>query len=273
MTTGQLSIEKRVAHFTKQSIEKELTPDSIGFIMSLIDLTSLEGNDTEEKIRQLCVKAMHHNVAAVCVYPNMVQIVKSALKNSAVKVASVAGGFPGGMTSTKIKVGEVKWAIDEGADEIDTVVSRGKFLEGEYNYVSDEIAEIKSACGKALMKVILETGELGALDNVRKASDIAIKAGADFIKTSTGKIQPGATLPATLVMIDAIKDHYQKTGKKIGIKPAGGIRTAEQAIPYFIMVRETLGSQWLTPALFRFGASALLDDLALKMEKNGTSFQ
>src|SRR5687768_13688535 len=169
--------------------------------MSMLDLTTLEGNDTEEKVKQLCLKAMHPGDgippgAAVCVYPNKVRTAKKVLKNSSVKVASVAGGFPSGMTSKEIKVAEVKWVVSEGADEIDMVISRGKFLEGEYNYVFDEIAEIKFACGKSLMKVILETGELGTLDNIRKASDIAINAGADFIKTSTGKIQPGATLPA-----------------------------------------------------------------------------
>jgi deoxyribose-phosphate aldolase len=196
----------------------------------------------------------------------MVRTAKSVLKNSPVKVASVVGGFPSGMTSTKIKVEEVKWAISEGADEIDMVISRGKFLEGEYNYVFDEIAEIKSACGKALMKIILETGELETLDNVRKASDIAIRAGADFIKTSTGKIKPAATLPATLVMLDAIRDHYKETEKKVGIKPAGGIKTAELAIPYLILARETLSNDWLTPRLFRFGASALAIDVVKQMK-------
>lgn len=243
-------------------------------MVSMIDLTSLEGNDTEEKIRKLCLKAMHPHdtigdiphVAAVCVYPNMARTAKNVLKNSPVKVASVAGGFPSGMTSTKIKVEETKWAVSEGADEIDMVISRGKFLEGEFNYVFDEIAEIKSACGKALMKVILETGELETLDNVRKASDIAIHAGADFLKTSTGKIQPGATLPATLVMLDVISEYYHNTGKKIGIKPAGGIRTVEQAVPYLVLVRETLGNEWLTPHLFRFGASSLINDLLIKIE-------
>lgn len=263
---SEADINKRIELLIKQSIEKELKADLLKLIMSVLDLTTLEGNDTEEKVNRLCVKAIRHSVAAVCVYPNMVRTAKKALKNSAVRVASVAGGFPGGMTSKEIKVSEVKWAISEGADEIDMVIPRGKFLEGAYNYIFDEIAEIKSACGNTLLKVILETGELETLDNVRKASDIAMQAGADFLKTSTGKIQPAATLPATLVMLDAIKNHYNKTGKKTGIKPAGGIRTTEQAIPYFVMVRETLGSEWLTPGLFRFGASALMDDLVMKIE-------
>jgi len=250
-----------------QSVEEGLHLETLKLIMSMVDLTTLEGNDTEEKVQQLCTKAMKYGVAAVCVYPNMIETAKKVLKNSPVKVASVAGGFPGGMTSKEIKVAEVKWALSEGADEIDVVISRSKFLEGEHNYVFDEIAEIKSACGNALMKVILETGELDTVENIRKASDIAIRAGADFIKTSTGKIQPGATLPATLVMLDVIRKHYNQTGKKVGIKPAGGIKTAEQAIQYFILVRETLGMDWLTPKLFRFGASSLADDLVWRIER------
>ena len=263
MTNSQISIEERIAHIENRN--PELNVDTLKLIMGLLDLTTLEGSDTEKKVRQLCDKAMQYSVAAVCVYPNMVRVAKDVLKNSQVKAASVAGGFPGGMTSTKIKVEETRWAISEGADEIDMVISRSKFLEGEYNFVFDEIAEIKSACGNTLLKVILETGELETLDNVRKASDMAIRAGADFIKTSTGKIQPGATLPAALVMLEAIKGHYQATGKKIGIKPSGGIKTAEQALQYFILVRETLGSDWVTPQLFRFGASSLLDDLATRI--------
>jgi len=250
-----------------QSVAEGLHLETLKLIISMIDLTTLEGNDTEEKVQQLCAKAMQYSVAAVCVYPNMVGAAKKVLKNSPVKVASVAGGFPGGMTSKEIKVAEVKWAISEGADEIDMAISRSKFLEGEYNYVFDEIAEIKLACGNELMKVILETGELDTVENIRKASDIAIGAGADFIKTSTGKIQPGATLPATLIMLDAIREHHNKTGKKVGIKPAGGIKTAEQAIQYFILVRETLGMDWLNPKLFRFGASSLIDDLAMQIER------
>jgi deoxyribose-phosphate aldolase len=273
-----VGVEERISRLTKQSVNKESMLHTLKLAMSMIDLTTLEGNDTEKKIRQLCSKAMHPHdsaegippVAAVCVYPNMVRIAKSVLKNSTVRVASVAAAFPSGMTSLEIKIAETKWAVSEGADEIDMVISRGKFLEGEFNYVFDEVAEIKSACGKALMKVILETGELGTLENVRMASDIAIRAGADFIKTSTGKIQPAATLPATLVMMDAIRDYNSATGKKTGIKPAGGIKTTEQAIPYLILVSETLGSDWLTPGLFRFGASSLASDLALQIVKEQT---
>jgi deoxyribose-phosphate aldolase len=249
-----------------QSVEEGLHLETLKLIMSMVDLTTLEGSDTEKKVQQLCAKAMQYSVAAVCVYPNMIAAAKKVLKNSPVKVASVAGGFPGGMTSKEIKIAEVKWAINEGADEIDTVISRSKFLEGDYNYVLDEIAAIKMACGRALLKVILETGELDTAENIRKASDIAIRAGADFIKTSTGKIQPGATLPATLVMLETIRDCYNSTRKRIGIKPAGGIKTAEQAIQYFILVRETLGNDWLTSKLFRFGASSLIDDLVMQME-------
>src|SRR4029078_9014348 len=230
------------------------------------------------KVRQLCVKAMHPHdavsgipsVAAVCVYPNLVRVAKETLKGSNVKVAAVAPAFPSGMSKRKVKLEETKWAVDEGADEIDMVISRGKFLRGEYSYVFDEIAAVKEACGAAHLKVILETGELSTLDNVRRASDLAMQAGADFIKTSTGKIQPAATLPVTLVMLEAIRDHYYATGKKIGMKPAGGIATAKLAIQYLVVLRETLGNNWLTPDLFRFGASALANDVLMQIIKQQT---
>ena len=200
----------------------------------------------------------------------MVAIAKKALAASRVKVAAVATGFPSGMTSMDIKIHETKYAVAEGADEIDMVISRGRFLAGELNYVFDEIAAIKNACGNAHLKVILETGELGTLDNVRKASDLAMHAGADFIKTSTGKTQPAATLPVTLVMLEAIRDFYVNTGKRTGMKPAGGISTSKVALQYLVMVRETLGDAWLTPDYFRFGASSLANDLLLQIEKQLT---
>jgi deoxyribose-phosphate aldolase len=274
----QVGVEERVARLTKRSIKKESKMQALKLAMSMIDLTTLEGKDTEGKVRQLCIKAMHPHdsvegippVAAVCVYPNMIRTAKNILKNSSVKVAAVATAFPSGMSDKKIKITETKWAVNEGADEIDMVISRGKFLAGEYNYVFDEIAEVKTACGKAHLKVILETGELDTLDNVRKASDIAIHAGADFIKTSTGKIQPAATLPVTLVMLEAIRDYYYDTGKKIGMKPAGGIATSKLAIQYLVVLRETLGNDWLTPDLFRFGASSLANDLLMQIVKEKT---
>lgn len=211
-------------------------------------------------------------VAAVCVYPSYVSIAKKTLGKSGVKVASVSTAFPSGNSTREIKLSDTKFAVDNGADEIDMVISRGEFLKGNYNFVFDEIAAIKQACGKARLKVILETGELSTLDNIRKASDIAIYAGADFIKTSTGKIQPAATMPVTLVMLEAIKDYYLKTGNMIGMKPAGGISTAKQALQYLVMLYETLGSKWMTNEWFRFGASSLANDLILQLGKEKKAF-
>ncbi|MAP02143.1 MAG: deoxyribose-phosphate aldolase [Flavobacteriales bacterium] len=244
----------------------------------MIDLTTLEGIDTENKVKQMCYKARHlhdvyadlPSVAAVCVYPNFVKTAVNELKGSPVKVASVATAFPSGHSSLNIKLEDTKIAVDSGADEVDMVISRGRFHKGDYGYVFDEIAAVKAACGKARLKVILETGELGNYDKVRKASDIAIYAGADFIKTSTGKIQPAATLPVTLVMLEAIKDYYYKTGKMIGMKPAGGISNAKLALHYLIMVKETLGNKWLTNKWFRFGASSLANDLLMQLMKQKT---
>jgi deoxyribose-phosphate aldolase len=210
------------------------------------------------------------SAAAVCVYPNLVRVAKKALQGSTVKVASVATAFPSGMSNKKFKLQETHYAVNEGADEIDMVISRGHFLAGEYNYVFDEIAAVKEACADAHLKVILETGELSTLDNVRKASELAIAAGADFIKTSTGKVQPAATLPVTLVMLETIRDYYYQTGKMIGMKPAGGISTAKLAINYLVMLRETLGEAWLTPDYFRFGASSLANDLLMQIVKQIT---
>ncbi|HMB96475.1 MAG TPA: deoxyribose-phosphate aldolase, partial [Tepidisphaeraceae bacterium] len=228
--------------------------------------------------RQLCHKAAHlhdsmpdlPHVAAVCVYPTLVKIARESLQNTGIKIAAVATGFPSGQYPLQTKLDDTKFAVEEGADEIDMVISRGHFLGGEYQYVFDEIAAIKAACGLAHLKVILETGELGTLDNVRKASDLAMHAGADFIKTSTGKVQPAATLPVTLVMLEAIRDFYFATGKKIGMKPAGGISTAKLSLQYLVVVRETLGQDWLTPDLFRIGASRLANDILMQLSKESS---
>jgi deoxyribose-phosphate aldolase len=210
------------------------------------------------------------HVAAVCVYPTMVGVAKRTLDGTGVKVAAVATGFPSGQYPLSTKLEDTKFAVSEGADEIDMVISRGHFLAGEFSFVFDEIAAIKQACGEAHLKVILETGELGTLDNVRKASDIAMHAGGDFIKTSTGKIQPAATQPVTLVMLEAIRDFYYATGKKIGMKPAGGIAVAKVALQYLVMLRETLGQDWLTPDLYRIGASRLANDILMQLMKEQT---
>lgn len=277
-TIDKVGVEDRVARITARSIKKEAKIQGLKLALNMIDLTTLEGADTENKVKQMCYKARHlHDeypelptVAAVCVYPNFVKTAVNELKNSNVKVASVATAFPSGHSSLSIKLEDTKIAIDNGADEVDMVISRGMFHKGEYSYVFDEIAEIKAICGKVRLKVILETGELGNFDKVRKASDIAIYAGADFIKTSTGKIQPAATLPVTLVMLEAIKDYYYKSGKMIGMKPAGGISNSKLALHYLIMVRETLGNRWLTNEWFRFGASSLANDILMQLMKQKT---
>ena len=244
----------------------------------MIDLTTLEGADSDGKVRQLCSKAKHlhdalpdlPHVAAVCVYPMLVSCAKEQLRDTGIKIAAVATGFPSGQYPRSTKLADTKFAVEEGADEIDMVISRGHFLAGEYAYVFDEICAIKQACGPAHLKVILETGELGSLDSVRKASDLAMHAGADFIKTSTGKVQPAATQPVTLVMLEAIRDFYQATGKKIGMKPAGGISTAKVSLQYLVMLRETLGEDWLTPDLYRIGASRLANDILMQIMKEQT---
>ncbi|HXH18269.1 MAG TPA: deoxyribose-phosphate aldolase [Chitinophagales bacterium] len=274
----QTNVEERVARLNARSIKKESKVAGLKLALSMIDLTTLEGKDSAGKVRQLCHKAMHlHDempglptVAAICVYPTLVRVAKKALQGSKVKVAAVATAFPSGLAPRSVKLADTKYAVREGADEIDMVISRGKFLQGEYDYVFDEIAAVKEACGAAHLKVILETGELSTLDNVRLASEIAMKAGADFIKTSTGKVQPAATMPVTLVMLEAIRDYYYETGKMIGMKPAGGIATARQALQYLVMVKETLGSKWLSPAYFRFGASRLANDILMQIAKEIT---
>ncbi len=274
----QVGVENRVARLNSRSIKKESKIHALKLALCMIDLTTLEGMDTEGKVIQLCQKAMRPHVsapglphvAAVCVYPNMVKTAKDELEGSGINVASVATAFPSGMTTLQMKLDETKRAVADGADEVDMVISRGAFLKGEYDYVFDEIAAVKEACGEVHLKVILETGELQTFQNVRKASDIAMHAGADFIKTSTGKIQPAATQPVTLVMLEAIRDFYYKTDRMVGMKPAGGIRKAKQAIQYLILVKETLGAQWLTPEYFRFGASSLTNDLLMQIIKQQT---
>jgi len=271
----QVGVEERASRFTKRSIKNESKINGLKLALNMIDLTTLEGKDTDGKVKQLCYKALHlHDaypglptVAAICVYPSMVKVAKKALGDSGVKVASVATAFPSGQASRDVKIRDTKFAVNEGADEIDMVISRGKFHMGEYNFVFDEISAIKEACGEARLKVILETGELVTYDKVRRASDIAMYAGADFIKTSTGKIQPAATMPVTLVMLEAIRDFYYKTGKRIAMKPAGGISKAKLALHYLVMLNEVLGEEWMNNQWFRFGASSLANDILMQLMK------
>jgi deoxyribose-phosphate aldolase len=271
----EIGMKERASAIAGRSIKKESKLDAIRMAVSMIDLTTLEGKDTEGKVYALCRKAIRPaveinfnlHVAALCVYPNLIVATKKQLKDSGVKVASVATSFPSGQTPLKVKIEEVRKVIELGADEVDMVISRGEFLEGNYDYTFKEVSEIKNVCGDVILKVILETGELETYDNVRKASLLAMFAGADFIKTSTGKVQPAATLPVTLVMLEAIRDFYEETGRKVGMKPAGGIRTTKEAIAYLCLVKETLGDEWLTPSLFRIGASTLLNDLLMQYRK------
>lgn len=274
----QVGVEERTARFQTRSIKNEAKWQGLNMVLNMIDLTTLEGKDTPSKVKQMCYKAHHlhdqisglPSVAAVCVYPTMVQLAKKELQGTSVKVASVSTAFPSGQSPLAVKLADTQFAVDSGADEIDMVISRGKFLAGEYAFVFDEIAAIKEVCGDARLKVILETGELSTLDNVRRASDLAIHAGADFIKTSTGKIQPAATMPVTLTMLQAIRDHYIATGNMVGMKPAGGISTSKLALHYLVMVKETLGTAWLTNTYFRFGASSLANDVLMQIAKAKT---
>ena len=278
MTIDQVGVHERVGKFSARSIKKASKVQALKLALNMIDLTTLEGQDTAGKVRQMCYKAIHPHdtypglptTAAVCVYPTLVGVAKKEVEGSGVKVASVSTAFPSGQSTREVKISDTKFAVSEGADEIDMVISRGEYHKGNYNFVFDEIAAVKEACGKARLKVILETGELSTLDNVRRASEIAMHAGADFIKTSTGKISPAATMPVTLVMLEAIRDFYYDTGKMIGMKPAGGIRDAKTAIRYLVMVRETLGQAWLTNEWFRFGASSLANDLLRQIVKEET---
>jgi deoxyribose-phosphate aldolase len=273
-----VAVEERAASLAKRSIKKATKVAGLKLAVSMMDLTTLEGKDTPGKVRQMCQKALRPldsdgsigPCGAVCVYPNLVPVAKEMLRGSTVKVASVATAFPSGQSPLSVKLDDTRRAVELGADEIDMVIDRGAMLVGDYAKVFDEIAATKEACGAAHLKVILETGELGSYDLVRKASEIGIAAGGDFIKTSTGKIQPAATPPVTLVMLETIRDHFYATGRKIGMKPAGGVRTAKQALHYLVLVKETLGDAWLTPDLFRFGASALLNDVLMQLEKERT---
>ena len=277
-SVDKVGIEDRITRIKARSIKKEAKIEGLKLALSMIDLTTLEGADTDNKVKQMCYKARHlHDdypnlptVAAVCVYPNFVETAVNQLRGSKVKVASVSTAFPSGHSSLEIKLEDTKIAVESGADEVDMVISRGRFHKGDYGYVFDEIAAVKNVCGKARLKVILETGELGTFDKIRKASDIAIYAGADFIKTSTGKIQPAATLPVTLVMLEAIKDYYYSSGKMVGMKPAGGISNAKLALQYLVLVKETLGNRWLTNSWFRFGASSLANDILMQLMKQST---
>jgi deoxyribose-phosphate aldolase len=277
-SVDQVGVEERVDSLKKRSIKKQSKLWALDLAIRMMDLTTLEGKDTRGKIRALCAKGMHPqpgdptipSVAAICVYPALVADAKEALAGSTVKVASVATGFPSGQTFRDIKLAETRAAAEAGADEIDMVIDRGAFLSGDYLTVFEEIVDVKDASGDAHLKVILETGELETYDNVRRASVLAMAAGADFIKTSTGKVVPAATLPVTLVMLEAIRDFERQTGRQVGMKPAGGIRVAKEAIQYLVVLYETLGPRWMSPDWFRFGASSLLNDVLMQIEKERT---
>ena len=273
-----VALEARAAELAKRSIKRESKIFALELAIRMMDLTTLEGADTPGKVRAMCAKAMVPDptepsvphVAAVCVYPSLVATARRALRGSAIKVASVATAFPSGQAPLDVKLADVRAAVEAGADEIDMVIDRGAFLSGRIGRVYEEVVAVKDACGDAHLKVILETGELGSYDAVRKASLVAIAGGADFIKTSTGKITPAATLPVTLCMLEVIRDVHDETGLVIGMKPAGGIRTAKQSVQYLCLLHETLGPDWLTPDLFRFGASSLLNDVLLQLRKQRT---
>jgi len=271
----QVGAEARAATLSTRSIKTTAKAWAIDLAISMIDLTTLEGQDTPGKVRALCAKALRPDpsdpttprVAAICVYPDMVPIAVEALRGSQVHVASVATAFPSGRASLDVKLADTRDAVAAGADEIDMVIDRGAFLSGRYLEVFDEIVAVKRACGSAHLKVILETGELVTYDNVRRASWLAMLAGGDFIKTSTGKIQPAATLPVTLVMLEAVRDWRTATGRQVGVKPAGGIKTTKDAVKILVLVNETVGDDWLDPDWFRLGASSLLNDLLMQRTK------
>ncbi len=275
-----MGVNDRIARIKARSIKSEAKVAGLHMALSMIDLTTLEGSDTAQKVRQLCYKAIHPHdelegiptVAAVCVYPTMIRTAKEALKGSAVRVASVATYFPSGQSTLEQKLEETRFAITEGADEVDMVISRGRFLAGEYAYVLDEIKAVNALCKEHSvdLKVILETGELGSLDEVRKAADLALLADPTFIKTSTGKIAQAANMQVTLVMLEAISDHYDRTGIRVGMKPAGGVSDAKTALHYLMMVKEVLGEDWLTHKRFRFGASRLANDILMQLRKQQT---
>src|SRR5829696_2149741 len=274
----QVALEARAGELAKRSIKRDAKLFALELAIRCMDLTTLEGSDTPGKVAALCSKAVRPDptdahipsVAAVCVYPNLVPTAVERVRGTGVKVASVATAFPSGQSPLAIKLSEVEEAVALGADEVDMVIDRGAFLSGRYAKVYDEVVRVKEACGHAHLKVILETGELGTYDNVRRASLLAMAAGADFIKTSTGKLPSAATLPVLLCMLEAIRDVHDETGRVVGMKPAGGIRTAKQAIQYLVVLHETLGLAWMTPDLFRFGASSLLNDVLLQIRKQKT---
>jgi deoxyribose-phosphate aldolase len=273
-----VALEERAATLAKRSIKREAKLFALDLAVRMMDLTTLEGADTPGKVSALTSKAIRPDpadlsvpsVAAVCVYPNLVAAAVERTRGASVKVASVATAFPSGQTPTHVKVAEAREAVELGADEIDMVIDRGAFLSGRYAKVYDEIVQVKEAVGDAHLKVILENGELGTYDNVRRASLLAMAAGADFIKTSTGKLPVAATLPVTLCMLEAIRDVFEETGRRVGMKPAGGIRQAKQAVQYLVQLYETLGPDWMTPDLYRFGASTLLNDVLMQIRKEKT---
>jgi deoxyribose-phosphate aldolase len=274
----QVAVEARAGELAKRSIKREAKLFALELAIRCTDLTTLEGADTPGKVAALCSKALRPDptdrqipsVAAVCVYPNLVPTAVERLRGSGVKVASVATAFPSGQSPLEAKLDEVRWVVEQGADEVDMVIDRGAFLSGRYAKVYDEVVRVKEACGPAHLKVILETGELGTYDNVRRASLLAMAAGADFVKTSTGKLASAATLPVALVMLEAIRDVHEETGRVVGFKPAGGIRNAKQAVQHLVLVHETLGPEWLTPELYRLGASSLLNDVLMQIRKERT---
>jgi deoxyribose-phosphate aldolase len=276
----EVAVRERASRYQTRSLKGETKLSALKLAVTMLDITTLEGKDSPGKVKQMCRKAMCPitsdpsigPAAAVCVYPTLVKVAKQAVGGSGVQVASVATAFPSGQSRMRERLTEIKYAVKEGADEIDMVISRGKFLAGDYRGIYDEVARCKEACGEAHLKVILETGELETLDNIRIASELSMAAGADFIKTSTGKIQPAATLPFTLVMLQAISDYYERTGIMVGMKPAGGISDAKLALQYLVMVKEILGKKWLTNKWFRFGASSLTNDLLMQLEKQRTGF-
>ena len=273
-----VAVEERAATLAKRSIKRESKLFALDLAIRMMDLTTLEGSDTPGKVAALASKAIRPDpadltvpsVAAICIYPNLVATAVERTKGTSVKVASVATAFPSGQAPTHVKVGEVRDVVEMGADEVDMVIDRGAFLSGRYAKVYDEIVQVKEAAGDAHLKVILEVGELGTYDNVRRASLLAMAAGADFIKTSTGKLPSAATLPVTLVMLEAIRDVHEETGRRVGMKPAGGIRQAKQAVQYLVQLHETLGPEWLTPDLYRLGASTLLNDVLMQIRKEKT---
>jgi len=267
-----VALETRAAELATRSIKKDAKRQGLAMAVAMTDLTTLEGADSPGRVRSLCAKARSPlpgrsdigPVAAVCVYPDLVPVAVEAVAGTAIQVASVATGFPAGRTDQELKVAETRRAVELGATEIDMVIDRGAFLSGRYGQVFDEICRVKEACGAAHLKVILETGELRTYDNIRRATRIALLAGADFVKTSTGKVSPASTRPVVLLMLEAVRDHYLETGRMVGVKAAGGIRSAKDALRYLVLVNETCGDAWLDPKWFRFGASSLLNDLLMQ---------